>query len=142
MHCSPLIGPRHQSVDEMLRRIPASATLRGPGSNSLLCGCGICRPRAVGAKTQRSHYKRVRVEYVIRLPGSCWRCGACLFCLSFLPEPPLLFSSQRILIRIKLFLDGFLACRVVSGHGVAKHKRDPVIPAAVLAQIPGRRTVR
>ena len=28
MHCGPLIGPRNQSVDEVLSRIPASATLR------------------------------------------------------------------------------------------------------------------
>ena len=35
--------------------------------------------RHVAAKTQGTCYKRVRVGYVVRSVGSCWRCSACLF---------------------------------------------------------------
>ena len=91
MHCSPQIGPPHRSMDDKPGSIPASATRRGPGSKTRCLAVGGFPVRAVTGRSQQSRYKRVRVVYVIRPLGRCWRCSACLFLPSFPPIVRLLF---------------------------------------------------
>jgi hypothetical protein len=79
MHCRPLIGPAHRSMDDMHSSFPASAARRDPGSKKRDLAVGDLPGGDVAVKSQRSHYKWVSVVNVIRSPGSCWRCSACLF---------------------------------------------------------------
>jgi hypothetical protein len=95
MHCSPLIGPPgvkgyalqpadrspQRSLDDMDSSLPASGTRRGPGSKTRGLAAEDPPGADVAGRSQRSHFKWVRVAYVIRSLGSCGRCSACLFFL-------------------------------------------------------------
>jgi hypothetical protein len=79
-----------RSLDDMDSSLPASGTRRGPGSKTRGRAAGDPPGGNVTGRPLRSHSKQVRVAYVFRSLGSCWRCSACLFLLSsvsFLPPP-------------------------------------------------------
>jgi hypothetical protein len=71
MHCSPLIGLAHRSMDDMHSSFPASAARRGPGSKERGLAVGDLPDGDVAVRSQRSHYKWVKVVYGIRSLGSC-----------------------------------------------------------------------
>jgi hypothetical protein len=66
-------------MDDLSSSVPASAARSGPGSETRCLEVGDLTSHDVTAKSQPSHYKRVRVVDVIWPRGPHRRCSACLF---------------------------------------------------------------
>jgi hypothetical protein len=86
MHCSPLNGPPDRSMDDSHIGVPASTARRGPGMKTCCLAVVDLPGHDVTGRSQRSHYIRVKVVYVVRP----LRLFLALQCMSFPLHPSII----------------------------------------------------